>query len=685
MKRHLTTVILLLLAVGLGVYLWVDRDKVTAGEKQRRENNVFSAWRREDLSRIEIQHEGETIVIVKANPDSPWRMTAPSEERVDQAAAERLITTLEFATRVRKVAETTNLGLESPRAKGSIAMGGLVLKWSLGAASPRPEGSSYFKLDDEPAAFVVSKELADALLAHADGLRDRTVIPYLSLELARFEVKAPQGAGFVVTRTDERSFQVEGSRLLASRVTLDKVWGALAEMRAEAFPKNADADRLTQNPRLTILMTSKEPGKPPGELVIGDACPDHPNDVVVLRKSPTRVAACAPKGALETLLGMTPDMLVDRRPFSFRHDEIEEIRFEANGTPAIELARRGTGFHQREPEDRELTKDEAEAASDLLKRIEHGEATEIRPSGDAAEEFESVGKAKVRAGAHEELVEVGAWSSTKDTTVVLKRIRDNARLTVPVATARRLLARKTTTKPHLMVSGETRPVKRLVLRCGEPQELVDNGTGLKLVEPKGYETDGQITQLVDAIFRGGKVIAWVADSDDGSFGIKPDGCRLVAAFEDNNNPLTIHLGADGEGGVYGSIDGKREVFVVGKAFAELARRIYVNRAAMRVDPQQIESVKASVNGKPVTLKDNTKLGSFYADRVASLGAQQVAQPEVELTISLSEGGPTKRIACSKAEGAWRKCSTPSVKAIFEVPAAMVDGLFGVPSKKDAGD
>lgn len=691
MRRHITTIVLLLVAVALGIYLWRDRDTVTSGERQRRENNVFTAWRRDELTRIEIQHEGETIVLLKeAAKDKDkgaenWRMTSPSNERVDPAAVERLMTTLEFATRTRKVTGDANLGLNSPRARGSLTMGTLVLHFALGSASPRPEGSSYFKVEgDASGPFVVSKELTEALLARADTYRDRTVIPYLSLDMAHFQVRhgtTASGGGFAVSRTDDRSFKVDGANLLASRGALDKVWGALAEMRAEAFPKNADAERLTANVRMTITMTAKEPGKPLGELVVGDACPDHPNDVVVLRTQPTRVAACAPKGALETLLAITPDLLVDRHPFSFRHDEIEELRLETVGgaldagpesPTVVEVARRGTGFHQREPEDRELTKDEADAVTDLLTRIEHTDASEAHPGTSAPRPFEAVAKARVRTGAYDEVVEVGPI--TKES-VVLRRVRDDARLTVTAPAARRLIPRRTTTKPHLLLHGETRPVKRVVLRCGTSQELVDEGGGLKLVEPKGYETDGAITQLVDAILRG-KVVAWVADNAEESFGLSAEGCRIVMAFQDGNNPLTIRLGSATEGGVYGQVDGRADVFVASSAFVEMAKRIYVSRAALRADPTQIESVKMTVGGKPVTLRENAKerVGALFPDRVATIGNNDIDKPDLELTITMSEGGPPKRITCSKPDGVWRKCATPSVKAVFELATSLVDGL-----------
>src|SRR5262249_37830898 len=160
------------------------------------------------------------------------------------------------------------------------------------------------------AALVVSKEVTDALLSPADRYRDRTVVPYLSLELSRFEVKHP-GGGFAIERIDERSFKIAGLDVLAGRSELDKVWSALAETRAESFPKEADIDRLTKVPRLTITMTPKDASKGGAELVFGEACPGHPNDVAVVRTKPTPGVACGPKGALETLLGVSPASLVD--------------------------------------------------------------------------------------------------------------------------------------------------------------------------------------------------------------------------------------------------------------------------------------------------------------------------------------------------------------------------------------
>lgn len=737
MKRYATLIVLAVLTVALTIWVWRDRGSVTEGEKRLRENAVFSAWRREELTRIEISHDDETIVLVKGTGGSDaWRMTFPRDARVDQQAVERLLTTLEFSNVVRKVDKEASLGFAAPRAHGSIAMGKLVFRFMLGGPSPRPEGSSYFRVDEHD-PFVVSAETTRALLASSDTYRDRTVVPYLSTEVERVEV-AHSGGGFVLARLDKSGFRVHDRTgappyanavsapgVLASRVELDKIWGAFAEMRAEVFPKDSDVDRLTASPVLTITMKPTDGGKPEGELVVGEACPGHPADVVVLQKRPSRTAACAPRGAIDALRAALASSLVERRVFSLRNDEIEEIRFErlggeasppeshgADGGPvdggtadsgppakasaerAIELARSGHGFKERAPEDKLLDGEEADAVAELLVRIERSIADAVVPSASAAGAFTPIAKVRVRAGEHEETVEMGATpfrvtgSAGAPDEIPLRRARDDARLTVSSAIARRLLPRATTLRPRTIL-GERRRVTRVSLRCGTPQELVDSGRGFALTSPTGYEADGSITQLVDALVRG-RADVWISDYDRAEFGIEPTGCRVALGFEDDKSPVTVLFGAEGEGGVYGRVEGQEQVFLAPLSILALAKAIYVSHAALRADPAAIDDVRVTVAGKPVrgdreALRDAA--GILYASSVASLGTPDPSiggDRDLALELLLADGGAPKRVVCGGARpDETRLCVTPTVRATFVVPEGRIAPFLGLPSK-DAG-
>lgn len=687
MKKHLPTILLVLVAIAIGAWLWMDRGSVTQDEKKKRDNDVFVVWRREELLRLVISHEGETITLVRdAAKDSTWRMKSPRDERTDVAAVERLMTTLEFATVQRKVDTTTGLGFENPRASGEVQMGGIVTKFVLGGASPRPEGSSYMKID-ELAPIVVSKELAQALLAPSDTYRDRTVVPYLSLDLAKLELRHDSGA-VALERADERAFKVAERGVLASRNAMDRIWTALADMRAETFPNDGDADRLTASPRLTIVMTPKDGSKPPAELVVGEACPGHPNDVVVLRKKPTRVAACAPKGALEAML-VVPDTLVDKGLFTPKFDEMEELRLErlgdgdagAAGAPkAIELARRGTTFHLREPQDRDLDPAEADAVTELLGRLTDAQATSVTPGKGAP--FTAIARAKVRFGGdREEVVEVGALDGQGGAEV--RRVHDDARLVVGPEIVRRLLPRATSFRKRRIFEEDDRRVSKLVLRCGQPQELVDDGSGFKMIEPKGYEASGRVRQVVEALTRG-KIDAWVADEDDGSFGFGSEGCRAIVAFADGKAPATISFGKEGERGVYARVDTRPGVFVAPKSLHKWMSDVHVSEAALRTEFEKIERVRVTLKGKPVTLEQplmKEAMGRLFATPIAFGRASVTALPPADLVIEVfAEGGPPKRIACRPPENPTdrvprRKCTKDGLDVVFELPQANFANLL----------
>ena len=636
MKRHATTIVMFVLAVALVIFVLFDRDKVSTNESKLREKNAFVAWRKDDLSRIEIAHDDETIVLQREG--GVWQMRAPRVERVDGPAVDRLLGTLEYATRVRAADETAK-GMATLRARGTIKMGDLSFRFALGGPSPRPEGSSYFRVDDG-APFVVSKELADALLAPADTYRDRTVVPYLSTDIRRLEAQGH----FVLDRLDDRAMLANG--FLASRTAVDRVWSALAEIRAESF---ANDEALIASRRLVLVIAPKDATKPDAELVFGDACPGHPGDVVVVRTRPTRVEACVPKIALDVLEGLTAADLAERHPFFFHHDEIEELRLEPVGAGrAIEVARRGTGYHLREPEDRELDGGETEAMSELLRLIESSVAEEapVRAPFTGA-----IGRAKIRVGEVEEVVEVGALDLARRE-ARLHRLRDDAVLRVRLPVARRLLARSTVLRPLAITTVPT-TVTQVHLRCGTAQDLLDDGAGLRLVSPAGYATDGAAGQLVDAITKG-KAVTWVADADDGTFGLDAS-CRVSLG------DMTVRFGDEADGGTYATIEGHDGVFVAPASFRPLAERIYVSHALLGPEPV----TALVVNGRRVAAVDPAT--SIVADRVVTLASSDVGRADLVLDVTqASATTPKHRITCGPLGERWRRCAVTGTKATFDV-------------------
>ncbi|HEY1958007.1 MAG TPA: DUF4340 domain-containing protein [Polyangiaceae bacterium] len=611
-RKHGTSLALALAAIVLGVWIWVDRGSITEGERAARPNNVFPAYRRDELSRVEIDKANEKLVLARdvdgsaeggtsrspndRDADAAWRIESPFAGAADPAAVDQLLGALEFATYVRKVDPKASPTFDAPRASGSITMGKLTFHFALGGAAPSPEGASYFKVDGN-GVFVISKELAGQLLRGADAYKSRTIVPYLSLDLASIDVKSKAG-DVLVERSGELTFKLHGSNLRASREALDKLWSALAEMRAESF---LDAD--VKDPVVTITMTPKD-GRPRGVILVGGACPSHADDLVVVRTEPTRLAACAPRGILDGLTQSALD-LADTRLFFAHEDEVEEIALtNAAGDQKIELARKGSGWHARAPFDRDLAGDEVDAANALDSAVVRAKGTNVAPI--ASEPFTLRAHVRVRGGEMQgdELVDLGegakgAW--------VVHRLADGARLDVTPEIARRLQPSKSALKGRDVVQPPLDPkdVTSLTLRCGTPQDLTRDGGTWKLSSPRGYVADqAGALDLVDQIAHL-RADSWIADTDDGSFGFASSACNVTLGAR-GGRTLKLALGRDGETGLYAiatdSAGGTSPVFLEPRIFRDSLSRILIDRSALAVETADATSIVLARGGARIELR-----------------------------------------------------------------------------------
>lgn len=636
-RKHATTIVLGALAVALALWVWLgDRGSVTDTERDLRARNVFPAFRRDEITRVEVENPTGRWVLTRPAADAsdqPWSFEEPAKERADDHAVDTLIGVLEFATRVRKADAAT--GLDKPRAHGKLVMGKVTFAFALGDPAPTPEGSAYMRVEGE-GTFVAGAELVKALLAPWDGLRSRTVVPYLSLELAKLEVRGKDGAGFEIERTDDVAFRLPALGVRASRERLDGVWLALAELRAESFLPDAEADRAIATPAATVLMTPKDPARPKGELVLGGPCPSQPQSIVAVRRSPTRISACIPAGIAARLL-VSPEELADKRLFLARPDEVESIVLAATPTGlTVDVARKGSGWQLRAPEGRALAEDEAEMATALVAAIVHSEGARFRPRTPADDALSP--RARVSLARSEppgdEVVDLlfGAKGAAFAT-----RKGDGAIAEIPADVARRLqpslvaIRGRAVWAPPLQGLSAT----ALALDCdGVHQELTRDKVAWTLAVPAGYSADNAgAGDVVEAMTRL-RAESWVAESDDGTFGL--DGkCSITVttAGEGGARVAKLSLGRDGEGGLYAKADGA-PVFVVSRAMREHATRMLVDRAAISVDVNRAERVVLRKGASALTLsRAGGKLvpdggapsAAFVADALVVLKADDVVR------------------------------------------------------------
>ena len=145
-KRHLSNIVLAVIALGLVVTLVVTRGSVTTTEQKARENNVLKAFREPEVTRLELLRGKEHVVLVRSQPaDSGidhWTFEQPYQERADDGEVDDYVSTLQFAEVARRIkpeeVDRAGFGLEEPRLTIRMQMGAIEYELLLGKSAVSP-------------------------------------------------------------------------------------------------------------------------------------------------------------------------------------------------------------------------------------------------------------------------------------------------------------------------------------------------------------------------------------------------------------------------------------------------------------------------------------------------------------------------------------------------------------------
>jgi hypothetical protein len=579
-----TPVALIVLAAGFAVYLAVfDRGTVSDADRAARPRDVFPSFRVEDVTRVELDQPGDALVLERdadAGPVVAWRMLSPRRGPADPGAVDALLRELDVAVRVRDVDGSIDAGLATPQVKGVVTLGPLVYRFALGGDTPRPEGAAYLKLDGE-GTVVVSRSLRTQLLRPSDAYRPRALVPLRENDVAALRVTRPDGSAFSLERRGAE-LRLGPGGLRADRTAADALLLALADARAETFLDDAAGERALGT-AVTTLSVDTSSSAPSGQgrvaLKIGGVCPTAPRQAVVVRTSPDPMAACVPRSFADAL-AVDPATLVDAAPFFAHADEIEELRLErATGGARVEIARSGSGWHERAPEVRDLSGDEADSATALVDAIVAVRAKPVRASTPADASFAADGKVTVvrTGGSVTEVLEVSA--PQRDGTTLARRVDDGAMLTLPIDAGRRM-------RPHPVAlragslwspSFDAADIVAIDDGCGAPQRLEWRAGAWTSLGPAGAALDARAVSDLTGALAHARARAWISETDDGTFGLSSRAaCHVTFTVarpgDAGTRRMTLSFGtADGDG-FDAAISGDPAVFVAPGSLRDVVGR-----------------------------------------------------------------------------------------------------------------
>jgi len=709
----LVSIALLALACVSTVAVFVTRDVVSTGESDRRDNNLFSAFSSEDVTRLSLLTTGPKLVLERSagtSGSAQFQLVAPVKELADPASVDKFLSTLQSAHALRPVEPgmpASTQGLDKPALRVSVQTKHRSYELALGGNAPTPAGARYVKVSVEsgPAqVFVIEKALADDLAVELPAFRQRSLVSVNEAEVTRIGITSPKW-NLRLQRSGGTNFVLlEGeSKILANRELLKALFFQFSRLEASSFLSESEAETALGPNRAHFEIELKD-AKSNLRFDVGGSCPSDPQQLVVVRRAPDIQRACAPRD-LQNTLELEPQLFIDRHAFSLHTDEVEELAIAGDKQP-FSLVRKGSGFVLRTGSE---TPVELEAGNQRIATLleAEGERVSFEPGklngfgldparisitlrSSAAREAEVV-KQVVRVGNRDQASDLFVYREQDG--VVLRIPRELARGFAPDST----LLYKTKLSEFGLSSFVFADIESKQGR----QRLLRINDGLKLDEPKGFDPDGVLSSdLIQAL---GALTAerFVADRDDGSFGLQRSSLRVHFAFKNADGSQTEHhlrFGDETALGVLATLEDDGPVFVLSRSVRDTCQLPLLNRAVIVTGSDALDAITLEAHGRSLRLVRKgerllvTPPGSFPQERVpellealsnlrpeaalhsgAALAAEGFSAPSLVLQLAPRKG-PAQTVSFGAGDS-WRSTS------IFYVRVSGVDATFVIAQSK----
>jgi hypothetical protein len=605
-RSELGSVLLAGVAFASVFVVLATRHAPTTTERDARAKNLLPVWREDELRRIELR--GKDAAFALERHGDGWTVTTPEPEPADDAAVHKVVNALAFLTPVRRLegADLRSHGLEHPRATLALEMGGAHLVLSLGDDAPAPGGGAYVALDgagSNRSGGVVPAEAVKLFTTRADDLRVKALVGLGERDVRELVLERPHGKLDLVHGA-ALGFRLDGHER-ANRDALAPVFGALTHLSATRFLTSTEAEGARGGaPLVRVTLRPSAKNEAAVVLELGGTCPGAPDETIAIERAPAQRAACVKADVLAPL-SVEREALLDRFPFAARKDEVEAVTIDRDGRK-LSFERRGTAFSLRAPSEAPV---ELEAGNRRLEALTRAEADVIEhPDVKALGLEPAAGKVTLRVitdddKAAEEVVELG--KTAPDGTLYARRVEDGVVLALGREAARAFAVDSTLLRGTKVLDFALSALGELELSAPEHQLVRRAANGFSLVVPAGFSADGELT--TDAVLALGSLTAlrWVADSDDGSFGLATPTLTArvrVDTADAGSGERQVRVGRPTPGGYFAALDGTPGVFVIEHAVVERLDTLLIDRSPFMAETATLARVTLSTPKKQVVIE-----------------------------------------------------------------------------------
>ena len=688
------------------------RSTPTTGDGNEREQSLLPAFHAEDVTRLDLESAGQKLTIERSpgldGGSAEFRLISPIRELADAAAVDKFLSALANAHALRPVDSgppPSSFGLDKPALRVIVHTRSSSCSLLVGGLAPAPVGARYVQVSNDneaPRVVVADKSAAEDLAVDLDAFRQRSVVPVSESEVTRISITSPKLA-LTLRRTSGISFEIDGEpKRLADRETMSSLFFQLSRLSANRFLSASDAEAALGPDRARFEVESKA-SKQPFSFDVGGSCPGDPSQLVVVRRSPDAQSACATR-ELQATLRLSVDDFADRHAFSLHSDEVEELDIKG-GAHKFALLRKGNAFVLHATSDHDVELEAGNQRITALLEAVGEPATDKKPSElglDPARMTVTLRSSAARdADVVQQVVRVGDTDSAGN--LWLYRERDGAVLSMPRESARYFLPDSTLLFSRKLTEfGPSSFVSAEITRAGGNQSFArGSNDALVLLEPKGFELDGALAS--DVIQALGSLTAdrFVADHDDGSFGLAKPSLSVHFVSKSDTVPQIEHVlnfGSETPLGVYATLDEAGPVAVLQRSVRDACDTLLINRSVFPTMADAFSAISIEAHGRSLRLERHggelspVPASALPKDRVAdvlealgnlhpeaathtgpALPAEGLEKPSLILRLT-PKVGPTQTVSFGAGDS-WRSTS------VFYLRVAGIDATFVMAQSK----
>jgi hypothetical protein len=582
-----TTLALLVIAIALGVSVWI-LDRKSPGTRERLARRAYIVdLDRNDVTQLEIENgDAKTKLVKTANG---WNLTAPISDRADQRVIDNLLYAAQFLKREDTI---TNLGKGEQKRnylkQFGVLRSHLILRF-LGqhtrvelqfGLDTAVEGTSYLWVDGREPVFVTQNDLKNLISKNSDYFRDHQLTPFLPSEVNR--ILFTQAGGEIELSRQRDEWQI--LRPIKARADNEAINRSLQQIAGTSILQFQDqeltGDLDAENSPTSISLFSEQSKV---KIACGPPVPNQPGRIYV-RVSDRPSTFIVDESLLRTV-DQKPDDLRDRKIMRLNPDLIDRITIMSKGQPIAQLTRKETRWvllnNNSENQNGAVeTPAEAEQVNRLIDTLNNSEVS--RFVSDSAIELDRYGLERpslefaFSSYSSENTAEADAGETRLATLAIGDRDNEDYYARVEeesyiVAIPKRLVEQLPTSsrafRSHEILSLQRSELLSVEIKTKEKTTMLTrNGKGQWVVQGlTGKQNDLAVQTFLNTV-TSLRALAWVSADDSPT--VDP-GDETVVLHPKNQNPakeITLRIGSlDKQGNRYATISTQPGTFLLSSA------------------------------------------------------------------------------------------------------------------------